>query len=41
MIELKQYEVAEDILKGILKNDPENEFAKQEIEYIKQMRNNE
>lgn len=41
MIELKQYEVAEDILKHILKNDPENEFAKQEIEYIKELKNNE
>lgn len=41
MIELKQYEAAVDILKHILKNDPENEFAKQEIEYIKQLQNNE
>lgn len=41
MIELKQYEAAVDILKHILKNDPENEFAKQEIEYIKQLKNNE
>lgn len=41
MIELKQYDAAEDILKHILKNDPENEFAKQEIEYIKRLKNNE
>lgn len=41
MIELKQFEAADDILKHILKNDPENEFAKQEIEYIKQLKNNE
>ena len=40
MIELKKYEAAEDILKHILNNDPENEFAKQEIEYIKQLKNN-
>lgn len=41
VIELKQYDAAVDILKHILKNDPENEFAKQEIEYIKQLKNNE
>jgi len=41
MIELKQYDAAEDTLQHILKNDPENEFAKQEIEYIKQLKNNE
>lgn len=41
MIELKQYDAADDILKHILKNDPENEFAKNEIEYIKQKKNNE
>jgi tetratricopeptide (TPR) repeat protein len=41
MIELKQYDAADDILKHILKNDPENEFAKKEIEYIKQLKNNE
>lgn len=41
LIELKQYESAVDILNHILKNDPENEFAKQEIEYIKQLKNNE
>jgi tetratricopeptide (TPR) repeat protein len=40
MIELKQYDAADDILKHILKNDPENEFAKKEIEYIKQLKNN-
>jgi tetratricopeptide (TPR) repeat protein len=40
MIELKKYEAAEDILKHILNNDPENEFAKQEIDYIKQLKNN-
>jgi len=40
LIELKQYDSAEDILGHILKNDPENEFAKQEIEYIKQLKNN-
>ena len=41
MIELKQYDAADDILKHILKNDPDNEFAKKEIEYIKQLKNNE
>ena len=41
MIELKQYDAADDILKHILKNDPENEFAKKELEYIKQLKNNE
>jgi tetratricopeptide (TPR) repeat protein len=41
MIELKQYDAAYDILKHILKNDPENEFAKNEIEYIKQLKKNE
>lgn len=41
MIELKLYDAADDILKHILKNDPENEFAKKEIEYIKQLKNNE
>lgn len=41
LIELKQYDSAEGILKHILKNDPENEFARQEIEYIKQLKHNE
>ncbi|MCX6231132.1 MAG: hypothetical protein NTZ33_06270 [Bacteroidetes bacterium] len=41
MIELKQYDTADEILKHILKKDPENEFAKQEIEYIIQLKNNE
>ena len=41
MIDLKQYDAADDILKHILKNDPENEFAKKELEYIKQLKNNE
>jgi tetratricopeptide (TPR) repeat protein len=41
LIELKQYDSAEDILKHILENNPDNEFAKQEIEYIKQLKNNE
>jgi tetratricopeptide (TPR) repeat protein len=41
MIELKQFDSAKGILQHILKNDPENEFAKQEIEYIKQLKNNE
>jgi len=41
MIELKEYECAESILNHILENDPENQFAKREIEYIKQMRKNE
>ena len=41
VIELKQYDAAVDILKHILKNDPENEFAKKELEYIKQLKNNE
>lgn len=40
MIDLKQYEAAEDILHHVLQNDPENVFAKQEIEYIKQLKNN-
>ena len=40
LIELKKYEEAEEILKDILEADPENEFAKQEIEYIKRIRNN-
>ena len=34
MIELKEYNEEEKILKHILKHDPENKFAKQEIEYI-------
>jgi hypothetical protein len=41
MIELKQFDSAEGILLHILKNDPENEFAKEEIEYLKQLRNSE
>jgi tetratricopeptide (TPR) repeat protein len=40
MIELKQYDSAESILQKILENDPESEFAKQEIEYINQLKNN-
>jgi len=35
LIELKQFEQAETLLKQILDIDPENEFAKQELEYIK------
>lgn len=38
MIELKQYEAAEEILNNILKNDPENQYAKQELEYMKQLK---
>ncbi len=41
LIELKLYDQAEEGLKYILSIDPENEFAKQEIEYIKQLKNNE
>ncbi len=41
MIELKQFDAAEDTLQYILKNEPENEFAKQELEYIKQLKSNE
>lgn len=41
LIELRQYESAEDILQHILETDPENEFAKQEMEFIKQMKNRE
>lgn len=41
LIELKLYDQAEEGLKYILCIDPENEFAKQEIEYIKQLKNNE
>lgn len=39
MIELKQYDSAESILQSILKNDSDSEFAKQEIEYIHQLKN--
>jgi hypothetical protein len=38
LIELRQYDSAEDILQHILDNDPGNEFAKQEMEYIKQQK---
>ena len=41
LIELKLYDKAEEGLKYILSIDPENKFAKQEIEYIKQLKNNE
>lgn len=41
LIELKLYDQAEEGLKHILSIDPENKFAKQEIEYIKQLKNNE
>ena len=37
MIELQQYDEAEEILIRILQSDPENQFAKQEIAYIRQM----
>jgi hypothetical protein len=40
LIELKLYEKAEEGLKFILTIDSENEFAKQELEYIKQIRKN-
>jgi tetratricopeptide (TPR) repeat protein len=40
LIELKLYNQAEEGLKHILSIDPENQFAKQEIEYIKQIKNN-
>lgn len=39
LIELKLYDQAKEGLNYILRIDPENEFAKQEIEYIKQMKN--
>jgi hypothetical protein len=38
LIEMNQVELAEDILKQILNNDPENEFAKQELEYINHLK---
>lgn len=41
LIELKLYDQAEEGLKHILSIDPENQFAKQEIEYINQLKNNE
>lgn len=41
LIELKLYDQAEEGLRYILSIEPENKFAKQEIEYIKHQRNNE
>ena len=41
LIELEQYEKAIEILNLILEDDPENEFAKQEIKYIRQLKNKE
>ncbi len=38
LIELKLYDQAEEGLKFILSVDPENQFAKQELEYIKQVK---
>ncbi len=35
LIELKQLKQAATYLKQILENDPENEFVKQELKYIK------
>jgi tetratricopeptide (TPR) repeat protein len=40
LIELRQYEQAEFYLKRILENEPENEFAIQELEYIKKVKEN-
>ncbi len=40
LIEFSQYDLAEKILNIILKNDPENDYAKGEIEYIKRIREN-
>jgi tetratricopeptide (TPR) repeat protein len=34
LIELKQYEQAETYLKKILENEPDNKFAKEEMEYL-------
>lgn len=39
LIELGQYEQAETYLKRILENEPENEFAKKEMEYINNLKN--
>lgn len=39
LIELGQYEQAEVYLKRILENEPENEFAKKEMEYINNLKN--
>jgi hypothetical protein len=39
LIELGQYEQAETYLKMILENEPENEFAKKEMEYINNLKN--
>lgn len=41
LIELKMYDKAEEGLKFILKIDPENKFALQELEFIKRMKSNE
>ena len=41
LIELKLFDKAEEGLKFILSIDPENIFALQELEYIKQMKDNE
>nr|WP_315145068.1 hypothetical protein [uncultured Flavobacterium sp.] len=40
LIDLKLYDQAEDGLKYILSMDPENEFAIQELEYIKRLKSN-
>jgi tetratricopeptide (TPR) repeat protein len=39
LIETGQYEQAEIYLKRILENEPENKFAKEEMEYIKSLKN--
>ena len=39
LIELEEYEQAEIFLKRILENDPENKFAKDEMEYINHLKN--
>ena len=41
MVELKKYDEAIAILNMILENDPENQFAKQELNYIEQIKKNE
>ncbi len=41
LIELELYEEAEVLLGNILSNDSENQFAKQEIEYIKEIKRKE
>jgi tetratricopeptide (TPR) repeat protein len=39
LIELKQYEQAENYLKKILENEPDNKFAKEEMEYLDVLKN--